>query len=1033
MWTEDQLKAINLEGQNIIVSAGAGSGKTAVLSERVLRKVKENVHINELLILTFTKAAASEMKERIRNKLIKENLTKEVTKLDSAYITTFDSFALSVVKKYHDVINISKNVSITDEVILDLKRKEILTGIFKEEYLISNPSFLNLMKDFCDKDDKELIKLILKIHKKLEMNVKQEEYLSFYIEKHFTNEYLDEQVSNFETILLEEISLIKELIEDYALEVDGTHIEKIKEKLHTLLNAKTYDDIVRGIDYDRLPNIPKDSSDYAKQKKERISKKLSLLKEDLLWISKNEIKDELIKTKENTEVIINLLKKISEKFNHYKRDHDYYSFTDIAKLAIKIVEENKNIQEELKYKFNEILIDEYQDTSDIQEIFISLISNNNVYMVGDIKQSIYRFRNANPYLFKNKYDEYSTGSLGEKIDLMKNFRSRNEVLENINVIFDDMMDDRIGNADYKKSHQLVYGNKNYDAVKHNEQDYNMSIITYSLKEDKSYSKEEQEAFIIANDIKEKIKNNYQVIDSKTGTLRNVEYSDFVILMQRYKQFDLFKKIFEYMGIPLMLSKDSDMKEDMDIFVIKHLMRLLLKVKNSIFDDEFKYSFLSIGRSFLYRFDDEELFSHFHDQTFTKSPIYQNCLAITKEMDQLPLNEIFQKLITIFEYEEKLITIGNVEELRKRVEYFYELFSNFSKRGETIDDALLSLEELLTEETSIRIPMNDSGEDAVQIMTIFKSKGLEFPICYFADLTANFNKMELNDRIVYDEEYGIILPYIDDFIKVNILKKLMKNKLNKEDISEKLRLFYVALTRAKEKMIIVMPSVDEYDVVEKLVSDNERLNYRSFYSMMKSIFSKVEDYEEKQTNEYLTKEYLVNKKIMDLEKLKTSQTLIIENHIFTEEEQKKETFSKSNLVLHSLDEKERIKYGNLIHEQLETFDFTNKKESLLYVDEEVKDFIEYLVNSEIFQNLTNPIFYPEYEFQYKKDDINYHGIIDLLIEDDHYLVIIDYKLKNILDPQYEKQLAGYKDYIKTKTQKEVKTYLFSMLNLEYKEV
>ena len=182
-----------------------------------------------------------------------------------------------------------------------------------------------------------------------------------------------------------------------------------------------------------------------------------------------------------------------------------FNFIDIARLAIKVVMDNPDVKEELTDTFQEILVDEYQDTSDLQELFISLISKNNVYMVGDIKQSIYRFRNANPYIFKNKYDNYAEGNNGMKIDLVKNFRSRREVLANINEVFNLVMDNLIGGAEYHESHQMVYGNTTYIEEGMTNYDYNFQVLEYELPEDKKYSKEEIEIFTIAKDIKDKIK------------------------------------------------------------------------------------------------------------------------------------------------------------------------------------------------------------------------------------------------------------------------------------------------------------------------------------------------------------------------------------------------------------------------------------------------------------------------------------------------------------------------------------------------
>ena len=230
-----------------------------------------------------------------------------------------------------------------------------------------------------------------------------------------------------------------------------------------------------------------------------------------------------------------------KKLNKYKETNNMYEFTDIAILAINLVENNPEVKKELMSRFNEILLDEYQDTSDLQEKFISCISNNNVYMVGDIKQSIYRFRNANPYIFKNKYDAYSLSNGGIKIDLMKNFRSRREVLENINEIFNHIMDDKIGGAEYQNGHQMIFGNTTYEENGKTDNNYNFEFYNYTYDKNGKFKREEIEIFLIAKDIKEKVNSNYQVYDKDKGILRNITYNDFVILMDRSKNFSLYKK------------------------------------------------------------------------------------------------------------------------------------------------------------------------------------------------------------------------------------------------------------------------------------------------------------------------------------------------------------------------------------------------------------------------------------------------------------------------------------------------------------
>ena len=436
-WTKEQQDAIDSEGMNIIVSAGAGSGKTAVLSERALRKVLEGVDIDRLLILTFTKAAAYEMMLRIRKKIKQAGLEEQVAKIDKAYITTFDSFSLSIVKKYHDRLNVSKNVSIMDGSVSNFIKRNTLDKIMDELYLHPDQKFERLVTDFCLKDDREIREAILKLNDKLDMRYDKEEYLKNY-HKNFSMEKIERDITSYCQLLLEDISKIEEKLNTISLMVDGDYFAKLADSLAGLLNSRCYNEIVSHLDI-KMPMLPRGSGDEVKLQKEAINKLLLHLKSMCQYESEEEIKETILSTKDYIDCLISIILKLDYELTRYKQAHDTYEFVDISKMAIKIVKENEDIRTSLRDYFNEIMIDEYQDTSDLQEDFIRLIENNNVYMVGDVKQSIYRFRNANPYIFKDKYDRYSNNVGGKKIDLVKNFRSRKEVLEDINHIFDFIM------------------------------------------------------------------------------------------------------------------------------------------------------------------------------------------------------------------------------------------------------------------------------------------------------------------------------------------------------------------------------------------------------------------------------------------------------------------------------------------------------------------------------------------------------------------------------------------------------------------
>ncbi|MBQ6498080.1 MAG: UvrD-helicase domain-containing protein [Bacilli bacterium] len=1030
-WTKEQELAINTEGKNIIVSAGAGSGKTAVLTARVLRKLTQGIHINELLILTFTNAAAAEMKNRIREEIMNnKELIEEANLLDSAYITTFDSYSLSLVKKYHTKLNITNKINITEASTIDMIKRDILDEIFEENYLSPKKGFMNLINDFCLKNDKDLRTYLLNAYKKLELKYDKSLYLENYMSEEFTDSKIDGFINEYIDLLKEKQTNIKELLKDLVNYFEDDFIIKVEDSLKELLKAKTYDDFVR-LDI-KTVTAPRGSDKIGQKVKANIYGLASDIKKLCVFDSEKDIKEEILSTKDNLKVVVNILKEFDKRLETYKLENEIFGYSDISRLAIKLVKDYPDIREEVTNSFNEILVDEYQDTSDIQELFISLISKDNTYMVGDIKQSIYRFRNANPYIFKNKYDTYSNNpDLGIKIDLLKNFRSREEVLNNINMLFDLFMDDKLGGANYKVGHQMVFGNTLYSGEGKTDQNYNLEVLTYDDKNLKDITSDEQEAFMIASDIKNKIDSNFQIFDKKIKTLRKANYNDFVILIDKSKNFTLFKKVFEYLNIPLSILKDESFKEAEDATALRNLLRLLICIKEDKIDSEFKYAFTSVSRSFLWKTNDDEIYNYFINDNFKDSDLYKKCLELVKDIDNMNLSSYFLYLIDSFDYDEKLITLGNIKSFRTRSEYFYNLCRSYENLGKTIYDFVEYLNELFDNDYDLSFDTNTVSNNSCKIMTIHKSKGLEFSICYYAGLSSNFNTDELKDRILFDNKYGIILPKVDNYYKDTVLKVLLKDTAKKEDISERIRLFYVALTRAKEKMVIVMPKQEDEEIVDGLVSLYTREKYNSFLSVMKSIYSVLLPYV-KECNIIGTKDYLdikkSNKELVNIKDNLVVTELSIESNILEEKH-----YSKDKLHLVEPREKDLLEFGTKVHEILEEIDFNNYNLDNYNVDDSIKEKINSFVNSDFMKDKLVSKMYKEYEFLYHDNNVLSHGIIDLLIEQDDKMIIIDYKLKNIDDENYDIQLNGYRKYIENKTNKKVECYLYSIINENYREV
>lgn len=1018
--TPEQQLAVDLEGTNIIVSAGAGSGKTAVLSERVIRKLKDGIDIRNILMLTFTNEAAGEMANRIRKKIKKAGLTSQLEFLDQAYITTFDAFALSLVKKYHYVLNIDKSIDIIDSSIIDLKRNEFLEEIFLSLYEAKDEKFLKLIGDFTTRDDEVIKKAILSINKSLDLKYDKEDYIDNYINNFYNDKYIEQLFAEYFNYL-KKISLELEdsvlILENF---MDSSSYENIYNSLSKLFRPNSYNDLYKNNNI-ILPRFTKvDSSGISvKENIQELFKELN----ELVIYSEDELKNNYFCTRDYVEVILKIIKMLDEKINLYKKEHNSYEFTDIAKMAISIVKDNEDIRLELKDKFNEIMIDEYQDTNDLQETFIKLLENDNVYMVGDIKQSIYRFRNANPLIFKDKYDRYSINNGGKKIDLLKNFRSREEVLYNINEIFAPLMTQDIGGINYKESHAMVYGNKAY--IEKGANDYNnyLDILTYN-NEEKKYTNDEIEAFIIAKDIKKKIEEKYLVFDFDKECNRDVTYNDFCIILDRGSKMSLFKKVFEYLDIPMEVYKDNNLIEENDVFIIENIIGLILSIKDGIYNKKLKYYFTSVARSYIGNLCDNEIFKCFEENKIFKTDIYNKCYEISKDIDIMTPNILLKRIIKDFDFYDKFILVGNVDAAIKRINYLLELSKNVENLGFSIIDFSNYLNEMIDSDQEIKYKEGKSNSISVKIMNIHKSKGLEFPICYFAGFPKTFNISDLKNKFMFDNKYGILTPFYKEGIGETFVKTLVKNNYYLNEVAEKIRLFYVALTRAKEKMIMVMPNIEDKKYVKDEISFMDGIKFRSFYDFIKSISGNLSKYmiNVDLNNVGVTKDYEFSKSLSkNMVNNEEANMLFIEDEIPFIEIEKKHASKTIKEILSVSDEK-TLEFGTKIHELLELTDFKNANTENKYVN--------HLLNTFDFNSAK---IYQELEFSYELDDVLYHGIIDLMLEYEDKIFIIDYKLKNIDDENYIKQLNVYYNYVKCISNKDVHMYLYSILDNVTKEI
>ncbi|MFV0275183.1 MAG: UvrD-helicase domain-containing protein [Bacilli bacterium] len=998
-WTKAQEKAIFGNVTNTIVSAGAGSGKTLVLSTRILTHLKNNIDVRNLIVLTFTNAAAKEMKERVIkniNKNIDEfpKLKKQLNFIENASITTFDSFALSLVKKHHYLVNLNKNISIVEKSIIEIKKDEILNEIFLEYYENDDSKFVNLIEEFCVKNDNDIKKHIKNIRNQIDLLYDKEDFLNNYIKNYYNDKFIKGSINQFVNLIEVKKIKIKNLLNNcFQMNTNEKmydYFDKIKSNLSSLLNVSCYNDYCNlKIEIPRRPSCP----DLEEEEKQLIKSNIDNIKSLIgeiqnfinIFTNVDEVKYGILSTKDNVKIIIEIIQKFDKRLMDYKLEINNFEFSDIFRFAINIVKNNQFIQDFYKSNIYEIMIDEYQDTSNIQDYFISLISKENTYIVGDVKQSIYGFRNANPNIFIQKYDDFSSHQTYKKIDMNKNFRSRKEVINNINKIFSLIMDKAIGGVNYKYNEELEYGNKNYDICAN--QNYNMDILNYDFSNfKKDYSKTEVEAFIIGNDIKEKIENKYQIFDKDKNILRDSTYSDFTILISQKKDFILYYKIFNYLNIPLLIHNSQNFINSDEIYTIKNILNLIYLYKTHNFSN-IKHSLYSVLRSFVYGFDDETIINLINNENILNEikdlELIQKVQLISSQ--NLNCYETLLKVYQIFGIYEKSCTLENVDFIHKRLDYLLDISKKISELGYNLQEFIDYLEILITDENlDVEFNMQEKNDSVVNIMSIHNSKGLEYNVCYFSGLDSKF-KLNTKDHFFFNYNYGIIIPFNkDNQLYEGPYKYLINEDYKINEISERIRLFYVALTRACEKIIMVCDFNKESNVHNnEFVNSDVKENYSSFLDFLISIkkelslFSNIINIE----NLNITANYEMSNSITIENNIIKHDFISIKRPIIEEEKIKEITLIENDI-------KKSIEFGTKLHKIFEYFDYSKK--DITRIEMENRKYMEKFLNSDLIKNFEIENYITEYEFI--KDNKLYK--IDLILESKDKILLIDYKLKNL---------------------------------------
>ena len=1007
-YTDEQLEAITTPVYNTMISAGAGSGKTKVLTQRVFNHLANNIDVDRLLVLTFTNAAAAEMKQRVVKLLVDDDSldldikNNQLNKIDSAYIMTFDAYSLFLVKKYHQLLNVDKDIDIADSNIINGITDKYLEEIFEEQY-VSNDVFKDIISKYCVKDDDVVKGFVKDLNKKLDLIYDRDSFITKYNNTFFSDNYLNNELDSYTSILLQKLKQVDVLLNEISELDDINRYFTCWEGINNLNSYEEVRSYVANISAVRKKN-KEEYDDDALALKDKIK---DIIKEinELTKYDKSTLFNDVLINKDYVNCLLESAEELNRRINIYKKENNLYDFIDIAKLAIEVVDKNDEIRESIKNNFYEILIDEYQDTSDIQELLISKISNNNVYVVGDIKQSIYRFRYANPDIFKKKYEDYSKGIGGKKIDLTNNYRSRFEVLRDINLFFNKTMSSSVGGADYTNGHQLVAGNLSY--LK--DEKYKCEILSYEKQKglDSAYI----EAQLIADDIKQKV-HTFQLKDHLC------DYRDITILVDRSSKFDVFKEVLTANNIPTFIETEEKMSESDLLTVIRSIFKLLVNYD--------KHAYISLERSFLCETSDEDIFNNIKNNEVFDSPTYIKINNIKTNIDTKTISNILDEIMDSFDVYGKLVKIKDVHASNVKIDYLYKLANNLNNLGYTYKDFNDYLVDVFDREDDIKFRIGNEVENAVRITNYHKSKGLEYNVVYYPCLSYSFNQQDKKGDFLFDKNHGIIMPaFVNNRgLRDTFIKELYKYNYDLEDIGEKIRLFYVAITRAKEKMIIVNCFDEKIDPVDYPLDDMMKASIKNYSSMLTYIKNDLSHFI---INKDIP-EILENTSTKDIfTSLTKSDKLVLKPNVeVIPQEVTTSHFSKQAGLIDqtTLD---KMELGTKIHYYLEMLDFKNPDYE--NADSKYINKIKRFMNSPLVENIKEAKIFKEYEFM----DDGKHGFIDLLLEYEDKIVIVDYKTKNIDDVHYDEQLNGYRTYIESISSKPVYCYLYSIIDETYREV
>lgn len=932
-WTKEQQEVIRLRDRNILVSAAAGSGKTAVLVERILSKITDNTHpadIDRLLIMTFTRAAAGEMKERISAVIEKalgedpdnEHLQRQTTLLHTAQITTIDGFCAYIIRNYFHLIGLDPGYRTADEGELKLLRGDVVKALLEEHYAQKDEKFQKFVECFATgKSDENLGDLIQKLYEMAMSNPFPEEWLQKCLGDYRIESLEELRETEWMKMLwdavgdeLQEAELLIREARNVCAEADGPYLYEdalnsdliLVRDLQELAEKRDYNGTVKVLvkpSFARLST--KKALDVEEQKKQRVKElrdeEKGILKElgqRYFQSSEEEILEMIRYVREPIEILIELTIQFMEQFGTAKREKNILDFTDMEHFALQILmtKEGEEIHmsqaaRELSAKYDEVLVDEYQDSNFVQELLTTAVSGwinqkKNIFMVGDVKQSIYRFRLARPELFMEKYKSYSTEEAKEqRIDLHKNFRSRAQVLESVNFIFRQIMGEDLGGVAYDKDAALYPGasfpeGESEEFVKTevlliekdgeelaDVQESADAGAQGSQMELENQNAQELEALAIAQRIQE-IVGKEQIVDKETREYRPVEYGDIVILLRTaYGWAETFREVLASQGIPVYCTSRTGYFSALEIVTVLNY----LKVCDNPLQD---IPLMGVLRSPIVGCTSQELAElRIH---YPKGLLYESLTAYVGESsktDFLTEKDFLKlKLSNFLQLLEKVRNMAAYTPVHELILYVLKEtgYGNYARALPGGEQRFANLTMLVEkamdyEKTSYRglfnfvryieqlqayevdygeVNLTGAGNTAVEIMTIHKSKGLEFPVVFVAGMGKQFNFQDMNAGLLLHPELGIgadaVIPE-KRVIASSLNKQIIRRQLLKESLGEELRVLYVAMTRAKEKLILTgtvgklekqMVSLSRFlDEEEELLPLGTRIKAKNYWAFV----------------------------------------------------------------------------------------------------------------------------------------------------------------------------------------------------------